>query len=315
MLFRKEVLIRQRKCRAKKSTLEELSLTSNDFSSLKFLEEALSPFADAQRCLEGDQYVTISLLVITVKRLHDAIPSLLHAALEPDLQDLIQSLLNDFYDRWGHNVYYSSTIHRICRDRQQGIPVYAYWAALLDPRTKWMTVRLLLEDEKRLIWGDIRKEIVQLVEASHAEPLPVGNDEVEVREVPPRKKRKGAASFLAPSSEQAAFTDASDGGVVSVEAEVTLELSYYEKEKGCDLYDVDGNFLCPLSWWKSNCTRFPSVWQLAQKILSIPATSAPSERVFSVASGIMNKKRASIKSTNAELLMFLRGNKSFIEWS
>ncbi len=98
MLFRKEVLIRQRKCRAKKSTLEELSLTSNDFSSLKFLEEALSPFADAQRCLEGDQYVTISLLVITVKRLHDAIPSLLHAALEPDLQDLIQSLLNDFYD-------------------------------------------------------------------------------------------------------------------------------------------------------------------------------------------------------------------------
>ncbi len=57
------------------------------------------------------------------------------------------------------------------------------------------------------------------------------------------------------------------------------------------------------------------VFRLSQKILSIPATSAPSEQVFSVASGIINKKRASIKSTNAELLMFLRGNKSFIEWS
>jgi len=84
MLFHKEVLICKRKGQSKKSTLEELSLTSNDFASLKFLEEALSPFAEAQRCLEGDQYVTISLLVITVKRLHDAIPNILHATTEPE---------------------------------------------------------------------------------------------------------------------------------------------------------------------------------------------------------------------------------------
>jgi hypothetical protein len=104
MLFRREVLLRQKKGRSKTSTLEELSLSTSDFESLKFLEEALSPFADAQRCLEGDQYVTISLLVITVKRLHDALPNILHAATEPDLQDLLQVICNDFYDRWGHNV-------------------------------------------------------------------------------------------------------------------------------------------------------------------------------------------------------------------
>jgi hypothetical protein len=136
MLFCREVLLRQKKGRSKKSTLEELSLSTSDFESLKFLEEALSPFADAQRCLEGDQYVTISLLVITVKRLHDALPSILNAATEPDLQDLLQVICNDFYDRWGHNVYYSSTVRRVARDHQQGIPIFAYWAALLDPRTK-----------------------------------------------------------------------------------------------------------------------------------------------------------------------------------
>jgi hypothetical protein len=85
------------------------------------------------------------------------------------------------------------------------------------------------------------------------------------------------ASFLASTSEEGAINDACDGGTISLEAEVMLELSYYEKEKGCDLYDGDGNFLCLLSWWKANCTRFPSVWLLAQKILSIPASSAPSE--------------------------------------
>jgi hypothetical protein len=42
---------------------------------------------------------------------------------------------------------------------------------------------------------------------------------------------------------------------------------------------------------------------------------APSKQVFSIASGVMNKKKASIKPTNAELLMFLHGNRSLIEWS
>jgi hypothetical protein len=275
----------------------------------------LSPFADAQRCLEGDQYVTISLLVIMVKRLHDALPNILHAATEPDLQDLLQVICNDFYDRWGHNVYYSATVHRVARDRQQGIPVFAYWAALLDPRTKWVAIRLFLEDERKLIWCDIRKAIVELLESKTVEDVPDDSLPGEAVAAPPRKKKRGAATFLLPTPGEMPVNDECEDGVILVEARVTLELSYYKKERGCDLYDPDGNFLCPLSWWKSNHTRFPSVWLLAQKILSIPATFAPSERVFSVASGVINKKRASIKPTNAELLMFLRGNQSFIKWS
>ncbi len=191
-----------------------------------------------------------------MKRLHDAIPNILHATTEPDLQELVQELLNDFYDRWGHNVYSSSSVHCVARDCQQGIPVLAllaYWAALLDPRTKCLTVHLLLEDERQLIWGDKKKAIIELVEDKAAETVPTCADKGEVAPVQPSKKHKGAASFLAPTPEEGPINDACDGGTISLEAEVMLELSYYEK-KGCDLYDGNGNFLCLLSCWKANCT-------------------------------------------------------------
>ena len=38
---------------------------------------------------------------------------------------------------------------------------------------------------------------------------------------------------------------------------------------------------CPLSWWKSSAHRFKNFGMLAVKYLAIPATSAPSERIWS----------------------------------
>ncbi len=48
---------------------------------------------------------------------------------------------------------------------------------------------------------------------------------------------------------------------------------------------------CPLLWWKANKTRFPVLSKLAKMYLAIPATSTPSERLFSEAGNIMTIKR------------------------
>ncbi|MBW0486288.1 hypothetical protein O181_026003 [Austropuccinia psidii MF-1] len=51
-----------------------------------------------------------------------------------------------------------------------------------------------------------------------------------------------------------------------------------------------------LQFWKSRATVFPTLASMARKYLSIPATSAPSKRVFSGGRKIITYQRASLSS-------------------
>lgn len=52
--------------------------------------------------------------------------------------------------------------------------------------------------------------------------------------------------------------------------------------------------------------EFPIISQMARDYLAIPATSAPSERVFSVAGNLISKKRTRISSENVRYVLCLR---------
>jgi len=68
--------------------------------------------------------------------------------------------------------------------------------------------------------------------------------------------------------------------------------------------ETDSSYNCPLKWWSLNHSNYPSVWKLAERILAMPATSAPAEPVFSSAANIVNKKRVGLKPQNVDLLVF-----------
>jgi hypothetical protein len=65
---------------------------------------------------------------------------------------------------------------------------------------------------------------------------------------------------------------------------------------------------CPLTWWKTNKTRFPILSKLARKYLAIPATSTPSERLFSEAGNVMTIKRTQLAPNMLENLVFCKKN-------
>ncbi len=112
-------------------------LTEEQFQTLEVIEEVLKPFSDAQRCLEGDKYVNISLIVLCIKRLHGTLHSALAASVHnQELYDLLHDMITDFDNRWGQEIQYNYNMVRRAFRRQEGIPRYAYWGALLDPRTK-----------------------------------------------------------------------------------------------------------------------------------------------------------------------------------
>ena len=48
---------------------------------------------------------------------------------------------------------------------------------------------------------------------------------------------------------------------------------------------------CPLDWWKSSACRFKNFEMLAVKYLAIPATSAPSERIWNRAARVLTVKQ------------------------
>ena len=93
------------------------------------------------------------------------------------------------------------------------------------------------------------------------------------------------------------------------------EITAYKADKGQPMFDKDDGYNNPLEWWRIHSCKYPNIWKLASCILAIPATSAPSERVFSAATNIVNKKRVRLKPETLDLLIFLRGNKDFVQWN
>ena len=68
----------------------------------------------------------------------------------------------------------------------------------------------------------------------------------------------------------------------------------------------------PMKYWTDNKSRFPLLYQVAKKYLQIPATSVPSERVFSLAGFIVRKKRTKLLEKHVNQQIFLARNKDHI---
>jgi hypothetical protein len=69
---------------------------------------------------------------------------------------------------------------------------------------------------------------------------------------------------------------------------------------------------CPLSWWKSSAHRFKNFERLAVKYLAIPATSAPSERIWSQASRVLNVKQNRMSEKVTTAIMYCRENRELL---
>ncbi len=83
---------------------------------------------------------------------------------------------------------------------------------------------------------------------------------------------------------------------------VKLEIDRYKSETPCSF---GGD---PLNWWRDRVGSYPLLSAVAAKYLMIPATSVPSERVFSCAGNVVTKKRSALNPDNVNMLIFLDMN-------
>lgn len=64
----------------------------------------------------------------------------------------------------------------------------------------------------------------------------------------------------------------------------------------------------PEQFWQDHSRVFPELYSIQQKYLSIPATSVPSERIFSKAGLLLNGRRNRLSAKNVNEILFLNHN-------
>ena len=100
--------------------------------------------------------------------------------------------------------------------------------------------------------------------------------------------------------------DATDNTEIRINCE--RELALYLAAKDIKVKDANGNYVNPLEWWAKHDGLYDILAQLAVAFLSIPATSAPSERIWSRSSQVLTIRRARLNEEVASGIMFVKEN-------
>ncbi|XP_067266309.1 E3 SUMO-protein ligase ZBED1-like [Chanodichthys erythropterus] len=168
-------------------------------------------------------------------------------------------------------------------------------SSMLDPRHKHLG---FLTPTQRLAAN------VKLVELGEA----VGTDRADIQqaggvEAALSDTDEGSENTVVATSQSSAMAQLlGDHYTTQCEAGSEAELQNFLRETPPPLNCT------PTDWWKVNETRFPGLAKLARRYLCIPATSVPSERVFSAAGLTVTRLRSRLTPDHVNMLIFLNKN-------
>ena len=171
---------------------------------------------------------------------------------------------------------------RLCRYEDDETCIVA---ATLDPRFK-------------LRWCQPNVEDIFLQKAANQEDTLPNQPHSDSVSPPPAKARSVESDFFGfMSSPSAQHTIRPQTGA---KAEMEEYLS-----QPCTCTDMKSD---PLAYWKAQQSNYPILSKLACRCLSVPATSAPVERLFSIAGKTFRPDRCRLKDDTFEHLMMIKCN-------
>ncbi|XP_063743762.1 E3 SUMO-protein ligase ZBED1-like [Eleginops maclovinus] len=164
----------------------------------------------------------------------------------------------------------------------------AYIASFLDPRHKHL--RFTTDEVRDTVQAEVRTLLSMADDQETEEAAECDEGPSEPKH--PRKDCLSAAAIAVLFGEEYSAEGAT----------YTTELTQYCQDV-CPPLHTD-----PLTWWKANQKRYPRLAKLASAYLCVPATSVPSERVFSAAGLIVNRLRTRLHPEHVDMLIFLNKN-------
>ena len=103
------------------------------------MKVTLEPFAVSQKMLEGQNYVSVSLLLMAVGAIDSKLSTIINDLEKPDsVQSACKKMQDDFRSRWrwSEEHKFSRDVMRGHMNRQYGMHPSVFYATLLDPRMK-----------------------------------------------------------------------------------------------------------------------------------------------------------------------------------
>ncbi|XP_063746041.1 E3 SUMO-protein ligase ZBED1-like [Eleginops maclovinus] len=264
------VLGSDKKCR-------HLVPTWQDVEILESVNKAIKPLQDFTDALSGESYVTVSFIKPTLSMFRSSL-------LKPEDED------TELTKKIKENILHYMTEKYSDPDKDELLDI----ASLMDPRfrTTYINPTRVEYIKERAV-----TELLSLMPTEPGTAVPVRQEEEEVAAAEPGpvlKKRRSLSSFFPKKTPAPSSLSKAD----RIRTELATYLLISEISEDAD----------PLQWWKKHEENFPRLCKLARKYLSIPATSAPSERLFSVGGGVVTCHRASLKPDAVDRLVFLAKN-------
>jgi len=174
----------------------------------------------------------------------------------------------------------------------------------LDPRTKSVAKTDLGHLDLAEILNDIRQRMKAFVDVPN-ESIPPPQDEEEPEQVPTPLEEDD--EYFASVFGTIAPTVQSPVPVLKTEEIIEAELHAYSEDPRIPAKTSDKkSWSNPLHWRRDNETRYPLLARVAATILHVPASSASSERTFSVAGLTLGSDRVRLLPDNADALIFLK---------
>ena len=310
-------------------------ITVQDIRTLKLFCEILDPFAKHTDILGGENYSTIQLVYPT---LVDLLAHVDEMSLKPGMRRFCEGLIKEIKKYFAfvlepESVRYDAT----CIAATFLDPC---WTAILDEEQIAIAKNHLFELCKE--YSENNSDIIDAVSVNAPPPLAFANYKHVSRKISGTVGSAGSLTALFRSDLETYVKECdrirleiqneSKKTVDTPEEEADSVEVIEELDDGMDLYDngdhennVDDRneeddvaaddareevlMRDPLDYWVAEETRYYSpIARVAQDLLTIPATSTPSERLFSASGLLTEGKMASISPENLEKRVLIKVN-------
>lgn len=288
----------------------DYQLQPKQIRMLEKLKIILKPMKDLTVALSGQSYATISIIL-------------------PSLFQLVNKHLKSDNDDCNFVMACKDAMRNDLEKRyvDPKIRLVLSAACFLDPRFKHLT---FIEDQKPATVEFVKQELLsfcltnssaqvkaEVKQEPESQPcvpdlptLPVADEpNGPPAKVPKVEVDKNIDSDVCDNFMSDIIVVSSN--VITPETKVQREIDRYV-DAPLDVASMTKNDFSVLNWWKDNSGMFPLMSQLAKKFLCIPASSTPSERVFSLAGNIVTQKRSMLLPENVNKLIFINMNKKYL---